>query len=191
MTKRNIDSDLSLAILGLLSIQPLSGYGLRKIFLTTAMGYFSASPGAIYPALRKLEEAGLVKGTVENASTLRPRMVYALTPAGRADLKSALSRPVSREDVIRRMDTLILRFSFMDGLLPKAGILEFLRSLWSGIEAYLEVLDAEVRRDALRYSFCARAALEQGQETFRMNARWAKRTHGRLKEEHAGKGGTK
>jgi DNA-binding PadR family transcriptional regulator len=191
MTKRNIESDLSLAILGLLSIQPLSGYGLRKIFLTTAMGYFSASPGAIYPALRKLEGAGLVKGTVENADTLRPRMAYALTPVGRTALKSALSRPVTREDVVRRMDTLILRFSFMDGLLPKDGILEFLQSLWSGIEAYLEVLDAEVRRDAPRLSFCARAALEQGQETFRMNAQWAKRTHYRFIEKHAGKGGTK
>jgi len=191
MTKRNINSDLSLAILGLLSIQPLSGYGLRKIFLTTAMGYFSASPGAIYPALRRLEEAGLVKGTVENANTLRPRMAYALTPAGRAALKGGLSRPVSREDVIRRMDTLILRFCFMDGLLPKDGILEFLRSLWSGIEAYLEVLEEELRRDAPRLSFCARAALEQGQESFRTNVRWAKKTYSRLIEEHAGKGGTK
>jgi DNA-binding PadR family transcriptional regulator len=191
MTKRNEESDLSLAILGLLSIQPLSGYGLRKVFLTTAMGNFSASPGAIYPALRNLEAAGLVKGTVENANTLRPRMAYALTPAGRAALKGALSRPVTREDVTRRMDTLILRFSFMDGLLSKDRILEFLRSLRSGIEAYLEILDAEILRDAPRYSFCARAALEQGQETFRMIARWAKRTHDRLKEEHTGKGETK
>jgi PadR family transcriptional regulator AphA len=191
MTKRNIDSDLSLAILGLLSIQPLSGYGLRKVFLTTAMGYFSASPGAIYPALHKLEEAGLVKGTVENAKTLRPRMAYALTPSGRTALKSALSRPITREDVIRRLDTLILRFSFMDGLVPKEGILEFLRSFWTGIEAYLEVLDAEVQRDALRYSLCARAALEQGQDNFRMNARWAKRTYSRLSGQPAGKGETK
>jgi len=133
------------------------------------MGYFSASPGAIYPALRRLEEAGLVKGTVENASTLRPRMAYALTLAGRAALKSALSRPVTREDVIRRIDTLILRFSFMDGLLPKERTFEFLRSFWTEIEACLEVLEKEAR----------------------MNARWAKRTHYRLIEEHAGKGETK
>jgi len=191
MTKRNIESDLSLAILGLLSLQPLSGYGLRKVFLTTAMGSFSASPGAIYPALRRLEAAGLVKGTVENARTLRPRMAFALTPAGLAGLKSTLSRPVTRDDVRRAMDSLLLRFCFMDGLLPKDRILEFLRSLWSGIEAYLEVLDAEILQDAPRYSFCARAALEQGQETFRMNARWAKRTHARLKEEHTEKGETK
>lgn len=180
MTKRNIESDLSLAILGLLSINPLSGYGLRKVFLTTAMGSFSASPGAIYPALRNLEAAGLVKGTVENAKTLRPRMAYALTPAGLAALKSALSRPVTREDVMRRMDNLILRFSFMDGLLPKETILGFLRSLATEIEAYLAVLEKEVRRDAAGMSFCARAAIEQGQENFRMLARWARKTHTRL-----------
>jgi DNA-binding PadR family transcriptional regulator len=188
MTKRNIESDLSLAILGLLSIQPLSGYGLRKVFLTTAMGSFSGSPGAIYPALRKLEAAGLVNGTVENAKTLRPRMAYALTAAGLAALKSVLSRPVTREDVMRKMDTLLLRFSFMDGLMPKDAILGFLRSLATEIEAYVGVLEKEIRRDAARMSFCGRAAVEQGLESFRVISRWAERTYARLRKEPAVKG---
>ncbi len=190
MTKRNIESDLGLAILGLLSINPLSGYGLRKVFLTTAMGAFSGSPGAIYPALRKLEAAGLVKGTVENARTLRPRMAYTLTPAGLAALKGALGRPVTREDVMRRMDNLILRFSFMDGLLPKVTILGFLHSLATETEAYLAVLEKEVRRDAPGMSFCGLAAIEQGVESFRTLARWARKTHLRLEAGSGKKGGT-
>ena len=39
----------------------MSGYDLRKIFTTTAMGSFSDSPGAIYPALARLEANGLVR----------------------------------------------------------------------------------------------------------------------------------
>ena len=189
MTNRNIDSDLGLAILGLLSIHPLSGYGLRKVFLTTAMGCFSASPGAIYPALRGLEAAGFVRGTVENARTLRPRRAFSLTPAGRAALVAALSRPVTREDVRRRMDNLLLRFSFMDGLLPRGEVLDFLAALRAEIEAYLEVLEAEVRRDLAHMPFCGRAAAELGLEGYRTNARWAARTHARLLREPADKGG--
>jgi DNA-binding PadR family transcriptional regulator len=188
MTKRNIDSNLSLAILGLLSIHPLSGYDLRKVFLTTAMGSFSASPGAIYPALRGLEAAGLVKGTVENAETLRPRRAFSLTPAGRAALVSALSRPVTRDEVRRRMDGLLLRFSFMDGLIPKVGILGFLAALRAETVAYVEALEAEVRRDRPRMPFCGRAAAELGLEGYRTNARWAAKIHARLLREPAEKG---
>lgn len=190
MTIRIIDSDLGLAILGLLSIQPLSGYGLRKVFLTTAMGNFSASPGAIYPALRKLEAEGLVKGTVENARTLRPRKAFALTPPGLAALKSTLSQAVTREDVRKRMSTLLLRFSFMDGLMPKEAILGFLRSLATEMEAYVEILEKEIRRDAPRMPFCGRAAAELGLEGCRMNALWAERIHSRLRKEPAIKGET-
>jgi PadR family transcriptional regulator, phenolic acid-responsive transcriptional regulator len=190
MTKRNIDSDLGLAILGLLSIYPLSGYGLRKVFLTTAMGNFSASPGAIYPALRNLEAAGLVKGTVENARTLRPRKAFALTAEGRAALKSALSRPITREDVMKRMDNILLRFSFMDGLMPKEAILSFLSAFRTEAEAYAEVLEKEIRRDGPRMPFCGRAAAELGLEGYRVNARWAERIYARLRKEPAVKGET-
>ncbi len=190
MTKRNIESDLSLAILGLLSIHPLSGYGLRKVFLTTAMGNFSASPGAIYPALRNLEAAGLVKGAVENARTLRPRKAFALTAEGRAALKSALSRPVTRDDVMRKMDNLLLRFSFMDGLMSRNEILGFLNALRTETESYLGALEKEIKRDGPRMPFCGRAAAELGLEGYRMNARWAGRIYSRLRKEPVGKGGT-
>ena len=47
------------ALLGLLHGSSLSGYDVRKIFTETPMGSFSNSPGAIYPALERLEKAGL------------------------------------------------------------------------------------------------------------------------------------
>ena len=54
MTKRT-PTALEYALLGLLHQQPQSGYDLRKVFETTALGNYSGSPGAIYPALRRLE----------------------------------------------------------------------------------------------------------------------------------------
>ena len=48
---------LGYALLGLL-MKPSSGYDLRKIFSSTSMKTYSGSPGAIYPALRRLQEQG-------------------------------------------------------------------------------------------------------------------------------------
>ena len=49
-------SQLGYALLGLIHQQPLSGYDVKKIFASTPMAGFSDSPGAIYPALRRLEK---------------------------------------------------------------------------------------------------------------------------------------
>ena len=187
MTKQTIDSPLSLAILGLISGRPLSGYDLRKVFLTTAMKAFSASPGAIYPALRRLEKSGLIEGVVERKNTLRPRQVFTLSRRGKAALIDSLSGPASREDVIQRMEWLILRFSFMSGLVARENILDFLRTLAEETEGYLKVLEEEFRATG-PWSFSGRAALEQGVEIYRATARWAKKTYGEFKRSPSAKG---
>lgn len=188
MTKQTIESDLSFAILGLLAQRPMSGYDLRKVFLTTAMKAFSASPGAIYPALRRLEKAGLIEGAVERKNTLRPRMVFTLTPGGKAALVETLTRPVTREDVIRRMNGLILRFAFMSGIIGHDGILEFLGALTREMEGYLGELEAEFRASVPSLPFSGRAALDLGVESHRMTARWARKTLAEFKRHHPSKG---
>src|SRR5690606_8869973 len=54
---------LEYALIGLIRECPRSGYELRKVFVETAMAGYSGSPGAIYPALRRLEADGLIEGT--------------------------------------------------------------------------------------------------------------------------------
>ena len=86
---------LGYALLGLLAQKRASGYDLRKMFTSTPMQTFSDSPGAIYPALRRLQEAGLIRGKVEESSGLRRRQVFALTAEGSAALREWLNEPVS------------------------------------------------------------------------------------------------
>src|SRR3954462_14165168 len=69
---------LGYALLGLLQQKPSSGYDLRKIFSSTSMKTYSDSPGAIYPALRRLEQEALIRGTIEEGSGLRRREVFQL-----------------------------------------------------------------------------------------------------------------
>ena len=66
-------STLGFALLGLLQQQPRSGYALRRVFATTPMGHYSSSPGAIYPALRRLEQQGLVRGALDRGPSQRPK----------------------------------------------------------------------------------------------------------------------
>jgi DNA-binding PadR family transcriptional regulator len=188
MKNQAIDSRLSLAILGLLSMRPMSGYDLRKVFLTTAMKTFSASPGAIYPALRRLEKDGLISGKVDRKNALRPRMGFTISRRGRAALIASLAQPVTREDVVWRMDSLFLRFSFMSDLVGEEKIAEFLHAFASETGAYFKELEGEFRESAPGLSFSGRAALKLGVTLFRTKAQWARRTLDEFEKRNSIKG---
>jgi DNA-binding PadR family transcriptional regulator len=166
-------STLRLAILGLLAREPRSGYDLRRVFATTPLGHFSSSPGAVYPALERLTEEGLVSGAVADQGAARQRVVYSLTPAGAAALDSQLRLPVTPEDVIWSFDHVILRFAFMDRL-DHAVVLRFLAEVIDGAEAYVRQLE-RVRKGMLSLpSPVPRLALDHGIRSYRGHADWAR-----------------
>jgi DNA-binding PadR family transcriptional regulator len=74
-------ADLQLVLLALLSEQPRHGYDLIKAVEERSRGFYSPSPGVIYPALTFLEEAGETASEAEGT-----RKLYRLTDAGRARL---------------------------------------------------------------------------------------------------------
>jgi len=65
--KTDSNSKLGFALLGLLWQSPRSGYDLRKFFSATPMNVFQRQSGAIYPALRRLEQRGFIRGQAEGA----------------------------------------------------------------------------------------------------------------------------
>jgi DNA-binding PadR family transcriptional regulator len=168
-------STLSLAILGLIAQRPQTGYGLRKVFTTTPMGHFSSSPGAIYPALRRIEEAGWIRRGTSESRPRRPRMVYEITARGRNVLKEHLSQPVTEEDVIWHMDDLMMRFAFMDGVVGREVTLRFLRDFAARIDAHVADLRRYFEGTRSILPACGRLAMENGIQGYEMNARWARR----------------
>jgi DNA-binding PadR family transcriptional regulator len=168
------NSLLGFALLGLLHEQPMSGYDLRKVFASTAMGSFSDSPGAIYPALGRLEKRGLVKGTVEESASLRKRRVFKVTAKGAAVLKAWLKRPVTRDDVVRRIGELMLRFAFMDDALGPERTTEFLREYAEGLSEYLPILKEFHKAHASTMPMSARLAFESGIEEYEVRLKWAR-----------------
>jgi len=165
---------LGFALLGLLETQPMSGYDLRKIFATSAMGSFSDSPGAIYPALGRLEKSGLVRGTLEGPSSLRPKRVYRVTPKGAAAFRAWLKKPVTRDDVVRHSNHLMLRFAFMDSSLGAEHAVRFLKQLAAQVEDYLPDLRGYLATQGSVMPLSGRLALEFGMEEYKTLLKWAR-----------------
>ena len=167
-------STLGYALLGLVHHQPRAGYALHKVFTTTPMGHYSGSPGAIYPALRALERAGMVRGKVQRGGTLRPKRVFSATRKGLVALKRWLLHPVSRADVIWRLDELMLRFAFMDQMVNRPETLRFLESFRNEVESYIASLKAHRTATASTMSLHGRLAFKNGIDGYRAQARWAR-----------------
>lgn len=133
---------LGYALLGLIQQKPSSGYDLRKMFSSTSMKTYSDSPGAIYPALRRLEKQAFIRSTIEERSGLRRRQVFRLTPAGLTELRKWITTPVTRED-IRGPEGILLRFAFSEQVAGAAASVELLRSLETALKPHLAGLRAE------------------------------------------------
>jgi DNA-binding PadR family transcriptional regulator len=168
------DSLLGYALLGLIHQQPQSGYDLRKIFASTAWGTFSDSPGAIYPALRRLEKRELVCGTVVESATLRRRRVFRITPQGLDAFKAWLKMPVTRDDVIRRVPDLMVRFAFMDRTVGEERTAEFLSEYAGEMAGYIPSLQQYLETHASEMPLSSRLALECGIQEYESRLQWAR-----------------
>ncbi len=73
--------DLRLVALYLIEQQPRHGYDLIKAVEEKSHGFYSPSPGIVYPALTFLEEAGYVTSSAEGNKKL-----YTITDEGRTHL---------------------------------------------------------------------------------------------------------
>ena len=167
-------STLGYALLGLLQQRPLSGYDLRKLFAATPLRSFSDSPGAIYPALRRLEERHFIRSKVESAG-LRQRRMFRPTPAGIAAFKKWQTRKVSQKDIVRRADELMLRFAFMDQTAGPDEALRFLKEFASELAAYTASLRT-YHSGAEGMATSGRLALESGIQRYETLLRWARRS---------------
>ena len=101
--------DTKTLCLGVLSRGDASGYEIKKAFEEGPLSHIhEASFGAIYPALTRLDEQGLV-ACREMAQEKRPdKKVYSITEAGREALLGALMAPPAHDKV--RSDFLFILF---------------------------------------------------------------------------------
>lgn len=85
------------ALLGLLSLRPMSGYDIRQLISKSIGHFWSESYGQIYPGLKQLAAEGLVEKKTERSKGKPDRHLYSITPDGRERLREWLKIPVSEE----------------------------------------------------------------------------------------------
>jgi len=78
----HLKGSLDLLLMAVLRDGPAHGYAIITALRERSAGRFELAEGTIYPALHKLESAGLVSSSWD-ASGGRRRRVYALTADGR------------------------------------------------------------------------------------------------------------
>jgi|SRR5271154_509303 len=167
------NSLLGYALLGLLHQGPLSGYDVKKVFASSPIAGFSDSPGAIYPALNRLEQQGFVRSEIQESTGLRRRRVFHITANGLASLKAWQCKPIVDDDVVRRLGELLLRFAFMDQTLGVERSLAFLREFAAKLSLYIPTLHRYLNARAEQMPVSGRLALESGIQEYETRLRWA------------------
>lgn len=84
------------AVLGMLSIHPMSGYDIKQAIGESIGHFWDESYGRIYPTLQQLAAEGLAARKTERHDGRPERQLYSLTPRGLAELQRWLALP-SRE----------------------------------------------------------------------------------------------
>lgn len=154
-------------VLGCLSIEPMSGYDIKRFIDRTIVHFWSESYGQLYPTLKKLEREGLVTSRAEPGERGPERRVYSITRKGCSALREWLRHPAEPASP-RYEHSLKLFFGHVAGSEVALEHVERLRAeatasleAYRGSEARLEVMRGEapwipywlaVLRGGIRYA---------------------------------------
>jgi DNA-binding PadR family transcriptional regulator len=118
-------TSLEYIVMGLIGMEPQSGYSIINYFEEGQYSW-SASPGSIYPMLKRLEKSGVIEGTLEVESETRSRKVYNLTPIGETLLDDWLREIPKMRPFYEQRELAMLRFQFMETRFNIQQIVEWL-----------------------------------------------------------------
>jgi DNA-binding PadR family transcriptional regulator len=101
------------AILACLTERPMTGYELAKTFDSSIGFFWKADHQQIYRELSRLRDRGHIQGREVVQSGKPNKMVYTLTPEGRAALRHWAARPSSPASI---KDDLLVRLYALDSV---------------------------------------------------------------------------
>jgi PadR family transcriptional regulator AphA len=147
---------LRFALLGLLAVEPASGYDLKRAINRSTYFIWNATGPQIYNTLHKLREEGFITSKSLPQRGKPDKQIHKITSSGQAALKAFMSEPI-RASVTR--DEVLLRI-FFGNFANKTSIKRELESYLDRIRrerTYLEGTKARVeahpgkRHEARRY----------------------------------------
>ena len=181
MAKRTSSS--TEALLGLLSIEPMSGYDLGQAIRASIGHFWNESYGQIYPNLKSLAADGCVARKTERQKGRPDRQIYSITKKGRQRLEAWLA--VEPQPEIPRNE-LLLKLFF--GAQTSAEILiGYVRQMAGREQAILQLLKRTEEKEIAQYRHLPDApywlmAARFGQFELEAHLRWAEETIAALRE---------
>ncbi len=159
-------------ILGLLSLEPMSGYDIKSTIDRSIRHFWNESYGQLYPALKSLHTDGLVTRTERD--TGRKSYIYAITEAGEQALDGWL-QSAPRPRFLR--NELLLRVFFGSRTPPEVlqrhlhGELGAAKGMAAGLAAAAEELNRDCAEEPdLPFWLLT---LDLGQRNAKARAEWA------------------
>ena len=164
-------------LLGLLTIEPMSGYDLGLTIQGTVGHFWNESYGQIYPNLRKLANDGFVSCNTERQKGKPDRRIYSITKRGRERLTRWLAVPpqpqVPRNEMLLKL--------FFGEQIPTQILIGYVEHRAEEQRALLELLERAEREEINKnqqYPAAPywRMAAHFGQMQMRAHLRWAEET---------------
>jgi PadR family transcriptional regulator, regulatory protein AphA len=154
------------AVLGMLAVEPSTGYELTQRFEVSLANAWHASHSQIYPELARLQAEGMVEVVGEGARRSR---TYAVTPAGRRELRDWL---LATEPNRSQRNETAVRW-FLVALLDPEDRRTVLERELAYADAYARMLEETAERlDALEEAHPFRPTVELGLRTTAVMRDW-------------------
>jgi len=83
-----VQGTVDMLVLKTLALEPMHGYGIAVRLEQISRGVFRVNPGTLFPALRRLERAGWIRGEWRATENNRRAKYYCLTDRGHKELKA-------------------------------------------------------------------------------------------------------
>lgn len=161
-------------LLGVIAAEPRSGYGLKKLFSASPASVYQPSPGALYPALRRLQARGLLRAEEQVSSGHRPLRMYHATPAGRAVHLDWLREPVTPATIGNDLGLHLMRFALMENELPSEAVTAFLDSLAEALAGFVSGMEHYLAATARPEQRHQELAIQHGIMVHRASLEWAR-----------------
>lgn len=87
-----IKGSVNSLLLSMIDRQPMYGYQILRELERKSQGYFKFQEGTLYPALHRLEKAGLITGRWQMLPSGRQRRYYFITDKGQQRLAVSMSQ---------------------------------------------------------------------------------------------------
>jgi len=138
-------SELEAVVLGLIRMDgPCTAYAVRRTVQRSLSAQWSGSAGAVYPAVARLVERGLIRSR-DQATGQRRSQALEVTARGSRALTEWLRPPIDAASLGVPPDPLRVRLRFLELLAP-ADQDAFLAEAIAAIETTLEQVRGDVRR---------------------------------------------